>query len=73
MMRACERVKPGPDLQGDDVDTSAMVTEDFEGAVCRANPRMWDLNPDDDGNSVRASAVFGSADLLRTMLARTTP
>lgn len=58
MTRARDRALPGPELPGEDVDTSvdtsAVVTDHFEGAICRADPVMWDLNPDDDGNSVRA-------------------
>jgi hypothetical protein len=55
-MRARERKRllPGPDLPGEDVHTSAMVSDHFEGAICRADPHMWDLSPDDGGNAVRA-------------------
>lgn len=41
---------------GAHVDTHALISDDFTGAACRADPRMWDIEADarNPGREVRA-------------------
>lgn len=49
---------------GVDVLTAAMVSDEFDGAACRSEPQLWDLDRRDDSNVVRAVVACYSCPVL---------